>query len=134
MLGYGACPDNQGTSAEDRLPVFAGDAPRCHLKFDSGSLMMEPLMRTGAAITSYKVGRMLDHELKVIHQQDGNGAKSANEDVSSSPDYTSLVTVEGRIFSVTQFASETSTGTGSIGAVYMSELSQDVEGRLEVTR
>ena len=134
MIGYGACPDNQGTSAEDRLPVFAGDAPRCHLKFDSGSLMMEPLMRTGAAITSYKVGRMLDHELKVIHQQDGNGAKSANEDVSSSPDYTSLVTVEGRIFSVTQFASETSTGTGSIGAVYMSELSQDVEGRLEVTR
>ena len=96
--------------------------------------MMEPLMRTGAAITSYKVGRMLYHELKVIHQQDGNGAKSANEDVSSSPDYTSLVTVEGRIFSVTQFASETSTGTGSIGAVYMSELSQDVEGRLEVTR
>jgi secreted PhoX family phosphatase len=58
MLGYGACPDEEGTAAPGRLPVFAGDSQRCHVKFE-----MQTLARSGATITGlhqpHKMGRIV---------------------------------------------------------------------------
>ncbi len=48
-------------------------------------------------------------------------------DISENPDYTSILNVEGKIFSITQYESP------SPGVAYLSELEQDDHGKLTVS-
>jgi len=54
------------------------------------------------------------------------GIATAEQDVSNSPDFMSLLNKDGKIYSFTQFASNMVTdGTrGQIGALYLSEITQ----------
>jgi len=69
MLGYGACPDAPGTPAPNRLPIFAGNAPRCLKKFGLQTLM-DPLQRTGSAISGNTLGLIVDKAMAPVMQRD----------------------------------------------------------------
>lgn len=63
-----------------------------------------------------------------VYKQDTSGAKTTTQDISTHPDYTSLLTYEGTMYSITQFERPLP------GSAWISELSQSKSGSLSIVK
>lgn len=77
------------------------------------------LARTGDKLGEGVFGALVDQDGKIVTNEDGS------ENLSTDADFTSLLPVGDKLFSVTHFESRP-------GAMYVSELTQDADGKLTV--
>ena len=68
-------------------------------------LAFHTLARSGDTLGSNTFGLLVDKDGQPIHEHNDAGAKSDVKDISNNPDFTSLLDVNGKLYSITQFES-----------------------------
>ena len=90
-------------------------------------LAFHTIARSGDTLGSNTFGLLVDKDGQPIHEHNDAGAKSDVKDISNNPDFTSLLDVNGKLYSITQFESPRP------GVAYVSEMEQSSDGELTLT-
>ncbi|WP_225409308.1 PhoX family protein [Stigmatella hybrida] len=108
-------PINVAVTPEQKRSVYA--SPKAQVNGKEVAIQYETVLRTGKALTGHVFGRMVQKDGSPVKNTDGS------EFISPSNDFSALIQKDNRIFELTQFET-------TPAAMYLSELSQDSNGKL----
>ncbi|MDC0706945.1 DUF839 domain-containing protein [Stigmatella sp. ncwal1] len=108
-------PVNVAVTDAQKRSVYA--SPKARVNGKEVSIQYETVMRTGRSLSGHVFGRMIQKDGSPVRNTDGS------EFISPSNDFSALIQKGNKIFELTQFET-------TPAAMYLSELSQDANGKL----